>query len=194
MSRSSAFSVSTGRVVGRGVYQQDHSSCLCLEAGGGTRSRLLNEEAQLLLRWAEKQQILLLPQFVMGSHNVIADSLSRPNEVVGSEWTLAQEVVDQLGHRFVCDGDEPSVAGVFCSDGGPCVGGHGRSSAMLGPSPSVCFSSVTGLMLVIGLIRCSGCVCQYGVFMIKLILSYLPVHLIYSCPSSPRSPAATDDS
>ena len=29
--------------------------------------------------------------------------------------------------------------------------------------------------------------------MIKLILPYLPVHLIYSRPSSPRSPAVTDD-
>ena len=45
-------------------------------------------------------------------------------------------------HRFVCDGDEPLVADVFCSDGGRCVGGHGRSSAMLGPSPSVCFPSI----------------------------------------------------
>ena len=33
-------------------------------------------------------------------------------------------------------------------------------------------------MLLIRLIKCTGWVCQYGVFMIKLILSYLPVHLI----------------
>ena len=36
----------------------------------------------------------------MGTHNVVADTLSQPNEVIGSEWTLAQEVVDQLVHRW----------------------------------------------------------------------------------------------
>ena len=97
--RSSTLSVSARGVVSWGVCRQHHSSGLYSQAGGGTHSRLLNEEARLLLRWAESQQILLLPQFVMGTHNVVADSLSRP-EVIGSEWTLAQDVVDQLVHRW----------------------------------------------------------------------------------------------
>ena len=37
----------------------------------------------------------------MGSSNVTADALSRPNQVIGSEWTLHQEVVDQLVHRWL---------------------------------------------------------------------------------------------
>ena len=36
----------------------------------------------------------------MGTHNVVANSLSRPTEVIGSEWTLLQEVVDQLVRRW----------------------------------------------------------------------------------------------
>ena len=55
----------------------------------------LNSKAQLLLRWTESMGIALLPQFIMGVKNVVADSLSC-HQVLGSEWTLAQEVVDNL--------------------------------------------------------------------------------------------------
>ena len=82
------------------VFSDNTTALAYVRKQGGTHSRLLNEEAQLLLRWAETQQILFLPQFVMGTHNVVADSLSRPNEVIGSEWTLTQDVVDQLIHRW----------------------------------------------------------------------------------------------
>ena len=71
----STLSVSAREVVGWGVFRQHHSSGVYLQAGG-THSRLLNKEAQLLLWWAEGPQILLLPQFVMGTHNVVADSLA----------------------------------------------------------------------------------------------------------------------
>ena len=33
-------------------------------------------------------------------------------------------------------------------------------------------------------VRCTGDVCQYVVFILKIILSYLPVHLTYSLPFS----------
>ena len=65
----------------------------------GTISAALNSEAQSLLRWTESLNVVLLPQFVMGSHNVVADSLSRQNQVIGSEWTLVQEVMDELLRR-----------------------------------------------------------------------------------------------
>ena len=42
----------------------------------------------------------LMPQFIMGSHNVLADSLSRPNQVVGSEWTLNQEVFREIARKW----------------------------------------------------------------------------------------------
>ena len=32
----------------------------------------------------------------MGKHNVLADALSRPNQVLGSEWMLKQEVFRDL--------------------------------------------------------------------------------------------------
>ena len=42
----------------------------------------------------------LLPQFIMGRNNVLADSLSRPNQILGSEWTLKMPVFHQLRQRW----------------------------------------------------------------------------------------------
>ena len=36
----------------------------------------------------------------MGSKNVIADSLSRPNQIMGSEWTFHWEVFSELATRW----------------------------------------------------------------------------------------------
>ena len=71
-----------------------------LRRSGGTFSSALNSTAREVLLWAESRRIRLLPQFIMGSSNVTADALSRPNQVIGSEWTLHHEVVDQLVHRW----------------------------------------------------------------------------------------------
>ena len=71
-----------------------------LRRSGGTFSSALNSTAREVLLWAESRRIRLLPQFIMGSSNITADALSRPNQVIGSEWTLHQEVVDQLVHRW----------------------------------------------------------------------------------------------
>ena len=71
-----------------------------LRRSGGTFSSTLNSTAREVLLWAESRRIRLLPQFTMGSSNVTADALSRPNQVIGSEWTLHQNVVDQLVHRW----------------------------------------------------------------------------------------------
>ena len=52
---------------------------------GGTRSSFLNFIAQRILRWAEDLSVVISPQFIMGKHNVLADALSRPNQILGSE-------------------------------------------------------------------------------------------------------------
>ena len=71
-----------------------------LRRSGGTFSSTLNATAREVLLWAESRRIRLLPQFIMGSSNVNADALSRSNQVIASEWTLHQEVVDQLVHKW----------------------------------------------------------------------------------------------
>ena len=47
-----------------------------LHKEGGTRSPFLNSLTQGILRWAESLSIRLVPQFIPGSRNLLADSLS----------------------------------------------------------------------------------------------------------------------
>ena len=67
---------------------------------GGTLSKQLNHVAQRLLHWAESHELVLHPQFVMGCRNVVADSLLRPNQIVGSEWMLHHQVFASLQKRW----------------------------------------------------------------------------------------------
>ena len=69
-------------------------SYLCKE--GGTRSSTLNEVAQVIFHRYEESVVRLLPQFVPGRLNVLADSLSRRGQVLGSERNLHQEVCLEL--------------------------------------------------------------------------------------------------
>ena len=69
---------------------------------GGTRPAALNQVPQSILRDGELHSILLLLQFISGALNVKADALSRQNQnqILGSEWTLCQQVVDDLLHQW----------------------------------------------------------------------------------------------
>ena len=71
-----------------------------LRRQGGTLAPALNAVAQHVLHWAEQLNIVLIPQFVPGRNNVVVDALSRPNQVIGSEWTLHQEVFNWLRERW----------------------------------------------------------------------------------------------
>ena len=44
--------------------------------------------------------MILVPQIIQGKNNVLADSLSRPNQVKGSEWTLKWEVFRELNNKW----------------------------------------------------------------------------------------------
>ena len=88
-----------GRSHSGGLSGQHHSFGVFVTSGG-MFSSALNREAQLLLRRAESFQIRLVPQFIMGSRNVVAGSLSRRDQTIGSEWTLVQEVVLALQRRW----------------------------------------------------------------------------------------------
>ena len=79
-----------------GLFCDNTTAIAYLRKQGGTVSENLNEEAQAILRWAEGNSILLSPQFILGRQNVVADSLSRSQQVIASEWTLCQQEVDLL--------------------------------------------------------------------------------------------------
>ena len=56
--------------------------------------------AQRILRWTESLPIVFASQFIMGLNNVLADSFSRPIQILGSEWTLKTEVFQHLSKRW----------------------------------------------------------------------------------------------
>ena len=74
------------------IFADNSTAIAYLRNQGGTHSSPLNSIAQRILRWAENLPVVISPQFIMGKHNVLADALSRPNQILGSEWTLKQEV------------------------------------------------------------------------------------------------------
>ena len=82
------------------VFSDNTTALAYLKKQGGTRSATLNTVAQSVLRFYEEFHITLLPQFIPGKVNVLADSLSRRNQVIGSEWTLCAEAFRQLLHRW----------------------------------------------------------------------------------------------
>ena len=82
------------------VFINNSIAVAYLRKQGGTRSPLLNSIAQMILRWAESLPLVLAPQFIMGRNNVLADALSRPNQIQSSEWTLKQEIFVDLRKRW----------------------------------------------------------------------------------------------
>ena len=87
-----------GRVVA--FFFDNMTAVAYLRRQGGTLSPVLNAVAQRILRWAEQLNIILMPQFVPGRNSVVADALSRPDQVLGSEWMLHQDVFNLLRQRW----------------------------------------------------------------------------------------------
>ena len=71
-----------------------------LRKEGSTSSSTLNIIAQSILRLCESHGVRLLPQFIPGHLNVLADSLSWGSQVLGSERTLCQDMCSKLLHRW----------------------------------------------------------------------------------------------
>ena len=82
------------------LFSDNTTAVAYLKKMGGTKSSTLNTISQVILRSCEELKITLLPQFIAGSLNVVADALSRRNQVLGSEWTLCPEVFREIQHRW----------------------------------------------------------------------------------------------
>ena len=78
----------------RPVRRQFYSDCLPSQSGGYSV-----EDSEFHCS-AESLGVILAPQFILGRHNVMADALSRPNQVLGSEWSLKIEVFQELRKRW----------------------------------------------------------------------------------------------
>ena len=78
------------------LFTDNTTALFYLRKQGGTRYSTLNAVAQSILRLCEAHRICLVPQFIPGSLNVMADSLSRRSQVLGSEWTLSHPAFLEL--------------------------------------------------------------------------------------------------
>ena len=67
---------------------------------GGTRSRDLCQEAEKLIRFAFQHQIFIRARHLPGKRNVLADALSRPDRVLGTEWSLSPRIFDRICQVF----------------------------------------------------------------------------------------------
>ena len=70
------------------VFCDNVTAVAYLRKEGVMRSPFLNSIAQGILRWLESLAISLAPQFIPGSRNVLADTLSRPHQLPYTEWSL----------------------------------------------------------------------------------------------------------
>ena len=82
------------------VFCDNSTVVAYLRKEGGTRSPFLNSLAQGILRWSESLAIRLAPQFILGSLNVLADTLSRPHQLPHTEWPLNQDMFRSLSHLW----------------------------------------------------------------------------------------------
>ena len=82
------------------VFVDNSTTISYLLSQGRTKSSLLNSVAQRILRLVESIPVVLAPWFIKGKNNVLADALSRPNQVQVSEWTLKKEVFLELQRRW----------------------------------------------------------------------------------------------
>ena len=92
-----------GRVVA--VFSDNTTALEYLKKQVGTRSSTLNAVAQAILRLCEASHIQLLPQFIPGRLNVLADSLSRARSSVPSG-----PCVQRLSVSFFASGQPPSIS------------------------------------------------------------------------------------
>jgi len=88
----------------RHYVRQCHCYCLSKESGG-TQSLSLCQLASQVCMWAEIPSITLIPTHIPGHLNVLADQLSRKDQVLKTEWSLNPAVVRRVFRHW---GQSPS--------------------------------------------------------------------------------------
>ena len=75
------------------LVMSDNSTVVAyIKNQGGTRSWDLCQEALDLLQWSREQHISLQCRYIPGQRNVLADQLSRRNQILPAEWSLHPDV------------------------------------------------------------------------------------------------------
>ena len=71
-----------------------------INAQGGTHSHILCCKAQELHLWAQQHNISIIARHIPGKLNVVADQLSRSDQVMPTEWSLNHRVFKALCHLW----------------------------------------------------------------------------------------------
>ena len=77
-----------------------YNSGLIHKQAGGMKSGSLCALLWRLLSWCHPRGITLRARHIPGRLNVIADKLSRHNQVIQTEWSLSQQVFNQLCSKW----------------------------------------------------------------------------------------------
>ena len=90
----------------RVALMSDNTSAVAyLRNQGGTKSLTMNDLATDICLWSEKRGMTLVPRYLPGHLNVLADLLSRRGQILKTEWSLNQTVADRIfrawGRPFV---------------------------------------------------------------------------------------------
>ena len=79
----------------------DNTSAVAyLRNQGGTKSLAMNDLATDICLWSEKRGMTLVPRYLPGHLNVLADYLSRRGQILKTEWSLNQTVADRIFHAW----------------------------------------------------------------------------------------------
>ena len=79
----------------------DNVTCLAyLRKQGGTVSRKLSIRAEQILQWIFHHQISFSTEFVPGNLNVLADQLSRRNQILPTEGTITHQALQPIWERW----------------------------------------------------------------------------------------------
>ena len=85
----------------RVALMSDNTSAVAyLRNQGGTKSLAMNDLATDICLWSEKRGMTLVPRYLPGHLNVLADHLSRRGQILKTDWSLNQTAADRIFHAW----------------------------------------------------------------------------------------------
>ena len=119
----------------------DNSTVLAyINKQGGTHSAEMCAVLWKIMTWCHHDHITLKARHIPGCLNVMADLLSRSNQVQSTEWSLHPQVV-HTSCRSICHSSEPQTSTVRVSNPRPKCLGHRCSDHKLVGSHCLCLPS-----------------------------------------------------
>jgi len=127
------------------IHLDSSSAVAYLRNQGGTHSLPMFHLTRQILLECQLQGITLLVRHIPGCLNVLADSLSRRHEIIGTKWSLHPSIVRQmLVHSRVGplrNSSQQQTGSICVSSSGPSSCSSGCPVNPLGQALGICLSS-----------------------------------------------------